>query len=63
MNGDLFFEVYRNGDGRYRWRLRYGERIVAESEAYKEKRHCTAELKFIRSQAARIPIKDTTGDP
>jgi uncharacterized protein YegP (UPF0339 family) len=61
MNGPLFFEVYRDGDGRYRWRVRYGERILAESsEAYEDKKKCTAVLKFVWSRAACAPLVDAT---
>jgi uncharacterized protein YegP (UPF0339 family) len=57
MDGSLFFEIYRDG-GRYRWRLRYGERILAESsEAYEDKKKCTAVLNFVRSQAELAPIR------
>ena len=64
MNGPLFFEVYRDGDGRYRWRLRYGGQILAESaEAYNDKKTCTALLQIVRDRSAGRPIVDTTGDP
>jgi uncharacterized protein YegP (UPF0339 family) len=41
MDGSLFFEIYRDV-GRYRWRLRYGAQILAESaEAYNDKKWAT----------------------
>jgi uncharacterized protein YegP (UPF0339 family) len=64
MDGTLFFEVYRDGTGRYRWRLRYGGQILAESaEGYNDKETCTALLAIVRDQSAGRPIVDTTGDP
>ena len=64
MDGTLFFEVYRDGEGRYRWRLRYGAQILAESaEAYNDKEACKALLEIVRDQSAGKPIVDTTGDP
>ena len=64
MDGTLFFEVYRDGEGRYRWRLRYGAQILAEpAAAYNDKETCTALLGIVRDRSAGRPIVDTTGDP
>jgi uncharacterized protein YegP (UPF0339 family) len=64
MDGTLFFEVYRDTAGRYRWRLRYGAQILAESaEAYNDKRTCTTLLGIVRDRSAGRPIVDTTADP
>jgi uncharacterized protein YegP (UPF0339 family) len=64
MDGSLFFEVYRDGEGRYRWRLRYGGQILAESaEAYNDKRTCTTLLGIVRDRCAGRPMVDTTGVP
>jgi uncharacterized protein YegP (UPF0339 family) len=64
MDGTLFFEVYRDGAGRYRWRPRYGGQILAGSaEGYDDKETCTTQLGIVRDQSAGKPIVDTTGDP
>ena len=61
MDGALFFEVYRGGDGRYRWRLRYGAQILAESsEGYNDKKTCMALLEIVRGRSVGKPIVDTT---
>ena len=47
MGWSFFYEVYRGGDGRYRWRLKYGAKTLKESDgAYENKKHLTTLLGF-----------------
>jgi uncharacterized protein YegP (UPF0339 family) len=55
------FEIYVDKAGQYRWRLRRPDgQIVADSgQGYARRADCEADLRWIRDNAGRVPIRST----
>ena len=55
------FEIYKDPQGKYRWRLRApnGE-IIAQGEAYETKQGCKDGIDAVKKYAPTAPVIDLT---
>lgn len=62
MAGKL--EIYKDGKGEYRWRLKAsnGESIASGGEGFKEKRSCLASIESVKKNIADHKVDDQTGE-
>ena len=60
--GQLTFEVYKDKEGEFRWRLKAanGQIIATGGQGYKAKADCEHGIDLIKEGAAKAKIKDTT---
>lgn len=57
-----FFQVFKNGKGQYRWRLRAtNNKIIADSaESYVRKSACLRGIEILKSQSSQAKVMDKT---
>jgi uncharacterized protein YegP (UPF0339 family) len=62
MEVNMRFELYRDAEGDYRWRLRHqnGNVIADSGEGYRRIEDCKHAIMIITSLPATTPIKDMT---
>jgi len=61
----MFFELYRDKKGEYRWRLKaHNLKIIATSgEGYHNKKDCRDELEQIKKHAAEAKVIEIPDEP
>jgi len=54
------FQIFKDGKGEYRWRLRAGnnEIIATSGEGYKAKASCEHGIELVKRDAAGAPVQD-----
>ncbi len=59
------FEVYRDGKGEWRWRLKAANgKVIADSaEGYKDRADCPRGIALVRAEAPTARLLDATGAP
>lgn len=58
---NMHFEVYRDANKDWRWRLRAanGETIAVSSESYRRKQSCLDSIELVKgSKGARVDVED-----
>lgn len=56
----MYFEMYRDARGEWRWRLKAGnhEVIAVSSEGYTSKQSCSHSIDLVKSTTAGTPVKE-----
>jgi uncharacterized protein YegP (UPF0339 family) len=54
------FEIFRDDAGKYRWRLKTEDEIVAVSEAYEAKQGAIASAHKVPEWSSSTPVRDLT---
>ena len=55
----MYFEVYKDVKGEYRWRLKAANHeIIAQSEGYTTKQNCLHAVGLVKSTTAATPVKE-----
>jgi uncharacterized protein YegP (UPF0339 family) len=63
MSANERFEIYKDKNQQYRWRLKGGNgEIVAASEPYTTKAHAQRSVNSMPDWTAATPVHDLTGD-
>ncbi len=57
----MTFEIYKDSDGLWRWRLRAANyQIIASGESYYNKSDCLHAINLVKKTTAYTPVDDLT---
>jgi uncharacterized protein len=62
--GKLVFEIYKDGQEEFRWRLKAANNkvIASSSDGYKYKADCKHGIDLVKSGAGKADVKDSTSE-